>query len=126
MTIEGTERTVPRKQEEAIAALLIHPTLDAAATAIGVSTDTLQRWMREEAFATAYHEARREVVQRATATLSSSCAIAVNTLADVMTNAASPAHSRIYAAKMVLDYAHRGLELLELEARVAALEKEGA
>jgi hypothetical protein len=124
MTTERLERKPPRKQEEAIAALLIHPTVEAAAAAVGVSVDSLNRWQRDEAFASAYREARSAVVRRATTTLSTACASAVETLSDVMTGVTYPAHCRIQAARMVLDYAHRGLELLDLSARVAALEEE--
>jgi len=121
---EEFEQKPLRKQEEAIAALLIHPTVEAAAAAVGVSVDTLRRWQRDEVFAAAYRDARSAVVKQATTTLSSACSSAVETLAEVMTNLTYPPYSRIHAARMVLDYAHRGLELLDLSARVAELEKE--
>lgn len=123
MQTQPEPRKSLRKQEEAIAALLTYPTVEAAASAIGISSDTLNRWQHDEEFAEAYSEARHEVVQQATTTLSSTCGAAVKTLSEVMTSPGSPAYSRIYAAKIVLDYAYRGLELFELSTRLAALER---
>jgi len=122
MTTEGHGVKVDRLREQAIAALLMHPTVEAAATAAGVTKRTLTRWQREAEFAAAYREARREVVQQATTKLSASCVRAVETLDKIMDMETAPATSRIMAARTVLEYAHRGLELDDLAVRVDALE----
>lgn len=123
MTSYRLERKSPCKQQEAIAALLTYPSFEAAAAAIGVTTNTLYRWKRDETFAAAYRQAWHGLVKESTTTLSSACGSAVQTLSDMMISAYSPACSRIYVAKIVLDYAYRGLELLELSTRLAALER---
>ena len=43
-----------RKMEQAIAALLSHRSLEAAAREVGVSVNTLQRWMNDPEFDRAY------------------------------------------------------------------------
>jgi len=43
-----------RKMEKAIAALLGHRSLEAAAREVGVSVNTLQRWMNDPEFDRAY------------------------------------------------------------------------
>jgi transposase-like protein len=47
-----------RKREQAIAALLSHSNVDAAARAVGISGNTLLRWTKEPEFEAAYQEAR--------------------------------------------------------------------
>lgn len=58
-----------RKKEEAIAALLTQPTIEAAARAIGIGTRTMMRWLQRPEFQTAYRKARRDVQIQATARL---------------------------------------------------------
>jgi hypothetical protein len=48
-----------RKQEEAIAALLVQRNVEEAAKSINVAPKTLIRWMKLPDFQTAYREARR-------------------------------------------------------------------
>jgi len=54
-------------------------------------------------------------VQQATST-------AVQTLLAVMQDAAAPASARVSAAKAIFETAMKGIELEDLEARIAALE----
>jgi hypothetical protein len=58
-----------RKQEEAIAALLTHRSIDEAAKAVGISAKTLLRWQQEPRFAKAYREARRAAYSQSIARL---------------------------------------------------------
>ena len=93
--------TLTANQTHALAALLSHPTREAAAKAVGVSAKTISRWLREEPFAAAYREARRDLLGQATQTLAVACVSAVETLTGIMTNPNSPAYSRIRAAKLL-------------------------
>ena len=44
------------RKEQVIAALLLHKNLDAAARAVGISVNTLRRWMKDPEFDSAYRE----------------------------------------------------------------------
>ncbi len=55
-----------RKQEQAIAALLTQPSMEAAARSIGIAVKTLRTWLKVPEFHRSYLDARREVVSQAT------------------------------------------------------------
>jgi len=121
MTGHGEKLT--RKQEQAIAALMTAPSVTAAAKVAGVGESTLFRWLREPAFTEEYRTARREVVVQATSQLSQASVDAVTMLRGIMADIEAPASSRVTAAKAVLDYTFRGMELDDLAVRVADLEQ---
>jgi DNA-binding MurR/RpiR family transcriptional regulator len=110
------------KQETAIAHLLSERTIAAAATASDISEATLLRWLKKPEFATAYRDARREVVTHAITGLQRSCSEAVATLLAIATNPEAPAAARVTAARTILDTSIRAVELEDLAARVEALE----
>ena len=114
----------PRREEAAIAALLAEPTIAAAARRAGVSESTLLRWLREPEFGSEYRAARRLVVESAIGRLQQTATEAVDALARNL-QCGIPA-VEVGAAKAVLDQAIRGVELLDLAERVAALERAGA
>jgi hypothetical protein len=118
----GHGEKLTRKQEEAIAALLLHPTLATAAKAAGIGQKTLWRWLRLEGFQTAYHQARREAISRAVGRLQYASTQAVKTLEAVMKQDDSPA-AQVTAARTVLEFAFRAVEWEDLERRVKELEK---
>lgn len=109
-----------RLREAAVAALLSHPTHEAAAKAAGVSESTLARWLREPTFAAAVREARRRALEQALGTLSAATAEAVETLRACL--GAEGEAVRLRAAVAVLEHALRGAEVADLEQRIAALE----
>lgn len=111
------------RQERALLHLLASPTIRGAAKAAGVGEATLHRWLLEPAFADAYRAARRRSVEHSTARLQSIAADAVATLAAVMRSPKTPASTRVAAARTVIELAQRGVDLDDLAARVAALEK---
>jgi transcription elongation GreA/GreB family factor len=115
------------RQEQSITALLVQGSLQAAAAASGIHEKTLRRWLREDAvFQLAYREARRAVVQHAIVQVQRATGEAVETLRSVMQDSASPASARVSAAKAILETAVKGIEIEDLEARIAALEAQGA
>jgi len=57
------------KVEEAIVALLTHPTVDAAARAIDVAPTTLMRWLKDPEIDGAYRAARRAAFRQSIARL---------------------------------------------------------
>src|SRR2546428_4857936 len=118
----GHGEKLKRKQDQAVAALLLHPTLATAAKAVGVGEKTLWRWLRDEGFSAAYREARREAVSQAIARLQQVATEAVDALRGVMSDMAVPAPARVSAAKVVLEMAVKAVEVEDLEHRLKALE----
>ena len=111
------------KQAAAIAALLAQRTIAEAAQQVGIGERTLLRWLQEDsAFQAAYRTARRHVVQHAVARVQQATCTAVETLEAIMQDPEAPASARVSAAKAVLETAIKGIELEDLEARIAALE----
>jgi transposase-like protein len=111
----------PRQAEAAIAALLTEPTVEAAAQRVGINESTLLRWLKEPEFGKEYRTARRLVVEGAVGRLQQTATEAVDALARNLT-CGIPA-VEVGAAKAVLDQAMKGMELLDLAERVAALEQ---
>lgn len=119
------QASVPRikRHEVYIVALLEHPTLQKAAAAVGISDVTLWRCMKQPEFAEAYRKARKEAFSQSVGRLQHASNAAVGTLLRVMTDKEAPASSRVRAAEVVLSTAFKGIELDDIEARVAQLEQ---
>jgi uncharacterized protein with ATP-grasp and redox domains len=112
-----------RKKEEAVAALLSHRSVEEAARAIGVNANTLLRWLQISEFRDAYRKARREAVQQGVARLQQATGIASLTMLKLMTDPNVPGAVRLRAAACVFDYAIKGIEVDDIEARLAQLER---
>lgn len=120
MTVgHGEKRS--RREEVAIAALLTEPTISDAASKSGISESTMLRWLADPRFQAQYRAARRQVVEQAVSRLQQATSDAVETLSRNML-CGVPA-SEIAAAKAVLDFAVKGVELVDLAERVANLEQ---
>ena len=115
------ESALSRKQERAISALLSEKTSKEAAEKAGVTETTLWRWQQDEAFNKAYMEARRLATAQALAQIQNAGSRAVEALLDVMDNAVLTPAARVSAAKAILDYAVKGVELNELKSEFEAL-----
>ena len=111
-----------RKKEEAIAALLSERTIEEAARACGTSAKTLLRWLKVTEFRSAYLEARGQVLSQSNARLQQATSAAVTTLLKLMVSPDAPAATRVRAAQCVVELAHKGFELDNLELRLARLE----
>jgi transposase-like protein len=120
--MHGHGEKLSRNKEKAIAALLSHATIQEAATAVGVNESTLRRWLKEPDFLAEYREARRQVYQHATATLQRATPEAVATLLACLK--ADSENVRLRAAALILEHAHKGIELEDLEVRLTALAEE--
>ncbi len=112
-----------RKKEEAIAALLSSKSIEDAARAIGINPNTLLRWLQIPEFQQAFRDARREAVHQAVARLQQATGAAGITILKLMTDMSVPPAVRLRAAECVFDHAIKGIELEDIEARVAALEQ---
>jgi hypothetical protein len=115
----GEKRT--RQEEQAISALLACPTIEAAAEKVGIAPATLRRWLTDPAFQQRYRAARRQVVEQAIAQLQRGTSEAVTALRRNL-QCGVPA-AEIAAAKAVMDYSVKAIELVDLVERVEQLEQ---
>ncbi len=118
---EGGAAKLTRKAEQAIAALLEHPTIDEAARACGVSKRSLWRWLQREDFQKRYREAQRAVVDGAIAELQAATKEAVKTLRRNLRCGNFFAENT--AAQVILAQSFKAIELQELQSRIEHLEK---
>ena len=114
------------KREQAIAALLFHKNVEAAARAVGISSNTLQRWTKDPEFEAAYREARRTAFCQAIARLQEASGAAVTTVLRIMLDSKVSAGTRLRAAEVALSQGAKAMEIEHIEARVAELERVGS
>src|SRR5271154_6870195 len=112
-----------RKMEAAIAALLTRPSIEDAARVAGVAEKTLRRWMREPQFTAQYLRARREGASQAIARLQQGMGAAAITMLKLMTDVNVPAAVRLRAAEAIFSCGIKGIEVEDVEVRLAALEQ---
>ncbi len=114
-------KALTAKQEKAIAALLSTSTIKEAAEACGLTTVTLWRWFQLTEFAAAWRVARRQVVENAITRLQTTASEAVETLKRNLTCGNEAVEVR--AASLIIEQAVKGVELVDLQARVERLEE---
>ena len=112
-----------RKKEEAIVALLTQRNIEEAAKAAGIAPNTLLKWMKDAEFDRAYRAARRATFSQSVARLQQAAPAAATTLMKTLVDAASPASVRVRAAECILNHAMKAIELEDIEARLAELER---
>jgi transposase-like protein len=118
--MKGHGEKLSRKQDAAIAALLSEATVSSAAEKAGVGEATLWRWLKLPEFRSAYREARREAMEKAIAQLQQSGWAAAATLIRLLGSGSDSV--RLRAATAILDQANKGIEMLDFEERLTALE----
>jgi len=96
-------------------------TVAEAAEAVGVSTRTLERWLSDPGFATAYRSTARDASRQAMSALLSAQLEAVAALRDAL-QAESPA-TQVRAARALLEIGVRTRES-DLDERINAVEEE--
>jgi hypothetical protein len=111
------------KQLRAIEALLREPTTSAAAKEARISETTIFRWLNESAFSAAYRAARGRLLEGTLTALQSASTTAVETLRNTLTDIAAPAQVKVSAARSILEFSLKAREVLEVEERLAYLEK---
>jgi hypothetical protein len=112
-----------RKKEEAIAALLSQRNVEDAARVVGVDAKTLLRWMKEPEFDAEYRSARRAAFGQSVARLQQASGAAVSTLLKLVVDPNVPASTRARCADSVLGHTAKAIELDDIEARLAVLER---
>jgi hypothetical protein len=121
--MSGINEKLGPKKEAAVLALLSSRNLEEAAKAAGVTSRTLNRWLKEPEFNSAYRAAKRAAFDQAIARLHQFSSAAVSTLGKVMLDPATPPATKVRAADSILDHTAKAIETEDLEARLAALEE---
>jgi len=121
-TLRHCKTKISTSQQRAILALLVEPSVAAAAVKANVGERTLHRWMRLEHFSQEYRFARREAFCQAIALTQRSSAAAVAILLRVMHDPSTTAAARVTAATNILKFARESIELDDLAARIDMLE----
>ena len=103
-----------------IAALAAGRTVEAAAREAGVSVATAHRRLGTPAFRAQVDAARREAIARAVGVVSDGATAAGATLRLLLN--ADAESVRLGAARALLEYSIKGLEMMDIEARLEALE----
>jgi transposase-like protein len=95
--------------EDAVAALLTQRNVEEAAKAVGISTRTMLRWIKEPEFQAAYREARRAAYSQAVAKLQQGATAAATTLLKVMLDQGTPASVRVRAAECIMNHSSKAI-----------------
>jgi transposase-like protein len=111
-----------QRMEQAIAALLSHRSVEEAARAVGIGTNTLLRWMKKPEFKAACREARRMVLSHTIGRMQDAAGAAATTVLKIMLDSNAPAATRLRASEIVLDQAAKAGEIEGIEDRVGKLE----
>ena len=119
--VEGDEPIYEGKRTQLITALISTPTVVEAARVAEISVTTAWRIMREPAFQQEFRALRRELVERALSELQSATSEAVTTLRRNLNCGVPSAENR--AAQIILEQSFKGVELIDLAARVEDLQK---
>lgn len=117
--MSGSAASLTPKQLAAVGALLVAPTIEAAAGSAGVDSRTIRRWFHEPRFKRALWEARREVMGQVVARLQSASARAVDTLVRHL-ESGRPG-DEIRAATVILEKAGGVAEVEELHHQLTDL-----
>ena len=117
---KGSE-SVTGDTETLVLALACGATVEAAARQSKVSDRTVYRRLKDPKFRARVREARSEMVKRAAGMLTAAAGESVRTLLSLQKESVTPA-VRLGAARAVLELGIKVREMVELEARIAALE----
>ncbi|MFZ0935807.1 MAG: hypothetical protein WA015_15910 [Bryobacteraceae bacterium] len=103
--------------------MLTHRNVEEAARAVGICANTLLRWMKEPEFEAAYWEACRSAFSQSIGRLEQASSAAVTTVLKIMVDANVSAANRLRAAEIVLGQGVKVIEIADIVARVAELER---
>lgn len=112
MPFERGRWSITPRRERALAALLTSPTKELAAKAAGIDSKTLRRYLSEPEFQERYRAAFGELVGDATRQAKQNLSPALACLREIVADEKQGAQARIQAARALLEY---GLRLVEVE-----------
>ena len=103
--------------------LLTHRNVEEAAKAVGLAPKTLVRWLQVPEFDADYRKARRDAFRQSVARLQQASSAAVTTLLKLAVDQNAPAAVKARAAYYILTLATKAIEIKDIDARVAELER---
>ena len=113
--------------EAAVTGLIAQKNQEALRAPRGIAVDTLIIWQTDDPeFQQAYREARRAEHGQSIARLQHATSAAVTTLLKVLVDPNTPASVKVRAADSVLDHSAKSIELEDIDARLAELERTAA
>ena len=110
--------------ETIIAALLSCSTLEAAARQCGISIRQLFERRQDPAFVAKLKLAQAEALESTTRFLQSATGTAARVLAEIAESPGRPAQVRISAARTILEQATKFTEIVDVQGRLDALERQ--
>lgn len=113
------------KQQAALACLLQGGSQQQAADAAGVNVRTLYAWRQHPEFAAELRAGEQELIASAVRALSALTRPAAGLLGRILADTEGKPSDRLRAAGLVLQHVMELKQLVDLEARVAALEAQG-
>lgn len=113
MRRETQQHQTAISDEEIIAALMGHASIQAAAASLGMSARAVYDRMGTRDFKAAYSAARGDVIRQAVSDLTGNLSAAVQTITDIMRDTAAAPAVRLQAAKMLMDNAGRFTDRLQ-------------
>jgi hypothetical protein len=119
-TSRGHGDQMGRKLEAAVAALLTEPSVAASARKVKVSERTLRAWLKQEAFAAAYREARGAALGQAVAQLQAGLGQAVRRLAQLAKGRDKAL--ALKACDLLLAHSFKATELLDLAGQLKEMQ----
>lgn len=114
------------RQDAAIAALVSNPTVREASKVSGIPERTLWRYLGQEDFTTRLEEERSKLVSDATERLKSKLAAATSAIAEVMEDQDAPPQVRVNAARTILEFSLKYVEVSDIVRRLDELERQTA
>lgn len=121
--MEDASQKLSPKQEKALAALLALGEVKAAAQQAGVGETTLWRWLKDDAFAAAYRDGRRRLLEATASRLTADSAAASQALREIAEDRTAPASARVAAARAIIEHSIKAVEVLDLEPRLKEIER---
>jgi hypothetical protein len=110
-----------RKLDQFIAALMAHPSLEAAADAVGIGRVTAWRWLKDPVVLEKFREARRDTVRHIAARVQEAAKQSVETLCEVQRKGENES-VRVTAARVLLEAALRIAETEDVHLRLDLIE----
>ncbi|MDN5479800.1 MAG: phage replication protein [Lactococcus lactis] len=111
------------RKSDFLQALLTEPTIEKAASKAQIAKSTAYKYLKDTKFNERLLEKKRELMSQVTNQLQQKAIEAVKVLSDIMTDEKAPEYARISAAKSVLDNAYKGLDLEDIQVRLAKIEE---
>lgn len=116
-----TEKKLTPQQRKTIETLLTTGTIEAAAAAAGVSRNSIYKWFKDDLFVSELRQAESEAVAGLSRALAGLGTLAASALRAALDD--PKVTVRLRAAEIVTDRLLKLRELVDLEARIEALEK---